>query len=137
MLTILALADIELKHMPPSIVCDDGDYRGLTASVAVFSSLRGSGPGISPLAPGAGFINKWRTIMKHAIYSDHGSTRAAQQAAELLQHLTTMAVRQLRIWKHRSASRQSLARLSQYQLEDIGITELERQVEINKSFWEA
>jgi uncharacterized protein YjiS (DUF1127 family) len=75
--------------------------------------------------------------MKQTIYTDHGSTSAGPQAADFLQHLTTLAVRQLRTWKQRSASRQSLARLSQYQLQDIGITELERQVEINKSFWEA
>ena len=40
-------------------------------------------------------------------------------------------------WNHRSKSRISLAQLSPRLLDDAGITEEQRQHEINKSFWEA
>jgi len=40
-------------------------------------------------------------------------------------------------WNHRSESRASLAQLSPRLLDDAGITEEQRQHEINKSFWEA
>ena len=40
-------------------------------------------------------------------------------------------------WNHRSKSRISLAHLSPRLLDDVGITEEQRQSEINKPFWEA
>ena len=72
--------------------------------------------------------------MKHAIYADHGSGSAGQTAADILQYLTSTARQLLRIWKQRSDSHESLTRLAQYQLDDIGITEAGRQIEINKAF---
>jgi uncharacterized protein YjiS (DUF1127 family) len=40
-------------------------------------------------------------------------------------------------WHHRSRSRISLAHLSPRLLDDVGITDEQRQREINKPFWEA
>jgi uncharacterized protein YjiS (DUF1127 family) len=39
-------------------------------------------------------------------------------------------------WNHRSKSRISLARLSPRLLDDMGMTEEQRQSEINRPFWE-
>jgi uncharacterized protein YjiS (DUF1127 family) len=74
--------------------------------------------------------------MKQTIYADHGSFDATQHPLAILKQLTAAAQQQLRSWKQRSVSRERLANLPAYQLDDIGITEAQRQVEVNKSFWE-
>ena len=43
----------------------------------------------------------------------------------------------LRRWHQRSEQRRQLAGLSAHYLDDIGITEAERQAEISKPFWRA
>jgi len=43
--------------------------------------------------------------------------------------------RMLHTWRQRSASRHALARLSPCLMRDVGISEAERFVELNKPFW--
>ena len=54
-----------------------------------------------------------------------GEQRAFDQVREIL-----------RTWRQRYQSRARLARLASHQLDDIGITEAEREAEVAKYFWE-
>ena len=47
------------------------------------------------------------------------------------------AMTALRTWKQRRQTRRILASVDAHSLDDIGITEAQRQVEVNKFFWEA
>jgi uncharacterized protein YjiS (DUF1127 family) len=74
--------------------------------------------------------------MKQSICADDVTIIKGYRLGETLKQLATDVHQQLRIWKQRSATRGTLARLPAHQLDDIGITEVVRQIELNKSFWE-
>jgi uncharacterized protein YjiS (DUF1127 family) len=75
--------------------------------------------------------------MKQTICTEYGTIEAGHSPVETLKRLATAAQQQLRTWKQRSETRTALARLSDYQLRDIGISDVERQFEAKKPFWEA
>jgi uncharacterized protein YjiS (DUF1127 family) len=75
--------------------------------------------------------------MKQTTYAEYPYPHAVSGVKDTLGRLVAAARSQLRIWKHRSETRDALARLSQRELEDIGITETARRIEIDKPFWEA
>jgi uncharacterized protein YjiS (DUF1127 family) len=74
--------------------------------------------------------------MKQSICADDVTIVNGYRLDETPKQLATNVHQQLRIWKQRSATRAVLARLPAHQLDDIGITEVERQIELNKSFWQ-
>ena len=74
--------------------------------------------------------------MKLSICADDVTIIKGYPLSETMKQLATDAHQQFRFWKQRSATRTTLARLPAHQLDDIGITEVERQIELNKSFWE-
>jgi uncharacterized protein YjiS (DUF1127 family) len=74
--------------------------------------------------------------MKQSICADDVTILRGYRLSKTLKQLAIDVHQQLRIWKQRSATRATLARLPAYQLDDIGIAEVERQIELNKSFWE-
>ena len=62
------------------------------------------------------------------------------QQSDLAAHVTKLSATlwlTMHTWRHRSASRYALARLSSRLMRDAGISEAERFVEANKPFWRA
>ena len=55
---------------------------------------------------------------------------------EALKHLLNKASVMFNAWHERHRTRQQLAEMPTYLLRDIGLTEVDRQRELNKRFWQ-
>lgn len=63
------------------------------------------------------------------------SVSRRQTALDALSEATDSVFATLREWHRRVRSRQELARLDHRMLQDIGLTETDREVLVNKPFW--
>ncbi|MFM2480967.1 DUF1127 domain-containing protein [Celerinatantimonas sp. YJH-8] len=59
-----------------------------------------------------------------------------EQRNQTLKSFTLKAVELLNSWHERHRTRQQLASMPDYLLRDIGLTEQDRQQELNKPFWQ-
>jgi uncharacterized protein YjiS (DUF1127 family) len=66
----------------------------------------------------------------HAIARRHASVHASSPLS-----LVSRLAGEIRTWRRRARERTELARMSEAELHDIGVTSTDRWAEINKPFW--